>query len=201
MKLGLITDIHEHVVNLKAALDALQKQQVDQIVVIGDLLEMGQRIEETCKLLADAKVIGVWGNHDFGLCGDDVHPDYRMRYSPAVFDYLNTLCARLVVKDCYFAHIEPWLNPEDIVDLWYFDGVPDSKEKLDRIFKNAPNRIMFAGHYHRWLAATPSELLDWNGERPLRLDQGPHFVVINALCEGSFATFDTVTSELVPYQL
>ncbi len=59
MKLGLITDIHEHVEHLRTALSLFRRKCVEQIVVIGDMLEMGVRIEETCQLLAGAKVIGV----------------------------------------------------------------------------------------------------------------------------------------------
>ncbi|TWU33901.1 metallophosphoesterase family protein [Novipirellula artificiosorum] len=68
MKLGIITDIHEHVEQLQAVLDELDKQAVDQIVMVGDVVETGERVEETCQLLSNAGVIGVWGNHDFGLC-------------------------------------------------------------------------------------------------------------------------------------
>ena len=37
MKLGLITDIHEHVELLRLALDRFANNQVDQVVVIGNL--------------------------------------------------------------------------------------------------------------------------------------------------------------------
>ncbi len=58
MKLGLITDIHEHVENLRTALDRLSREKVDQFVMIGDVFETGQRIEETCRLLAESQSIG-----------------------------------------------------------------------------------------------------------------------------------------------
>ena len=51
MKLGLITDIHEHVEHLRTALDRFHSEGVDQVVLIGDVLEMGKRMEETCRLL------------------------------------------------------------------------------------------------------------------------------------------------------
>ena len=70
MKLGLLTDIHEQVELLCIALDRFRHEQVDQVVVIGDVFEIGQRIEETCRLLAEAKAVGVWGNHDYGLCSN-----------------------------------------------------------------------------------------------------------------------------------
>ena len=116
MKLGLLTDIHENVEHLQRALDRFQAEDVDQIVVIGDVFEMGKRIEETCRLLTHAKAIGVWGNHDFGLCfePDDV---IRAKYSSIVIDYMTSLRPRLDVVGCHFTHVEPWLNPEDIADL------------------------------------------------------------------------------------
>lgn len=68
MKLGLITEIHEHVVTLRRALAHLAELGASKIVMIGDVVEMGRRLEGTCPLLAEAQVVGVWGNHDFGLC-------------------------------------------------------------------------------------------------------------------------------------
>ena len=199
MKLGLITDIHEHVEFLRLALDRFANIQVDQVVVIGDVCEMGKRLEETCRLLSDVKAIGVWGNHDFGLC---VTPDdhARAKYSAAVIDYMTSLRPRMEVGNCHFAHVEPWLNPEDVADLWYFEGPPDEHQNLGRIFDAVPHRIMFAGHYHKWLLVTPQGIADWRGDSPIRLSgDDRYFVVVGALCEGWSATFDTDTSELIPY--
>ncbi|MGE0606880.1 MAG: metallophosphoesterase [Pirellulales bacterium] len=104
MKLGLITDIHEQVDHLQSALGLLHKHPVDQIVLIGDVAATGERIVETCRLLAEAKVIGVWGNHDFGLC---VEPDERTRrrFSSATLDFMSTLRPRLDVGGCHFMHV------------------------------------------------------------------------------------------------
>ena len=198
MKLGLITDIHEHVEHLRTALDHFRRKGVEQIVVIGDVFEMGVRIEETCQLLADAKTIGVWGNHDFGLCVD-LDDDIRAKYPPVVIDFMTSLRPRLDVGGCHFTHVEPWLNPEDVADLWYFEGPPDHHGKLERIFNAVPNRVMFAGHYHKWLLVKPDGISEWNGDTPIHLEHGRYFVVVGALCEGQFAIFDTDTSELLPF--
>jgi hypothetical protein len=197
MKLGLLTDIHEHVENLRSALDSFAGQEVDQVVVIGDVCETGEWIEETCRLLAEAGAVGVWGNHDFGMC---VEPSEKMRtkYPAVVLDFMTSLQPRLEIEGCYFAHVEPWLNPEELTDLWYFDGPPDEHGKLDRIFDAVPHRIMFAGHYHKWLLAAPDGIKDWKGDHPVNLAKG-RFVLIGALCEGRFAVFDTDSSELVPF--
>lgn len=197
MKLGLITDIHEHVDNLRIALDYFQNVSVDQVVMIGDVFRMGKHIEETCQLLKDANVVGVWGNHDFGLCVN-VNQELKEQYPPVVNEYMTSLKPRLDVADCHFTHIEPWLDPENIEDLWYFEGPPDRAGNLARIFDSVPSRIMFVGHYHKWLLADPEEIQQWAGECSIELGDGRHFVVVDALCEGSFATFDTESSLLVP---
>ena len=198
MKLGLITDIHEHVGHLRTALEHFRREKVEQIVVIGDVFAMGERIEETCRLLADVNAIGVWGNHDFGLCVD-LDDDIREKYPPVVIGFMASLRSRLDVGGCHFTHVEPWLNPEDVADLWYFEGPPDEHGELDRIFNAVPNRVMFAGHFHKWLLATPDGISEWKGKSPIRLDRGRYFVVVGALCEGQFALFDTDTSELLPF--
>lgn len=198
MKLGLLTDIHEHVEHLHTALDLFRTENVDQVVVIGDVLAMGHRIEETCRLLSEANAIGVWGNHDYGLCVEPMANDCA-KYGDIVIRFMTSLRPRLQIEDCYFAHVEPWLNPEDVADLWYFDGPPDQHEKLDRIFNAASCRLSFAGHFHKWLLATPDRVEEWKGGKPIRLEAGRFFVVIGALCEGRFAIFDTRTSELIPF--
>src|SRR5579863_4853442 len=103
MKLGLITDIHEHVEFLRAALVRLRAAEVDQIVMIGDVIGMAQQVEETCRLLAQANAIGVWGNHDFGL-RVNLSDEMRRRYSPVVVNYMASLRPRLEVHGCLFTH-------------------------------------------------------------------------------------------------
>ena len=74
-----------------------------------------------------------------------------------------------------------------------------AKLGLGQALSAVPNRVMFAGHYHKWLLATPDEISNWNGERPIRLlDNQRYFVVVGALCEGRYAVFDTDTSGLMP---
>ena len=153
MRLALIADIHERVEFLRAALDRFRQEQVDRVIVLGDVFETGEQIVETCHLLAEAQAVGVWGNHDFGLC-DNPSDKIRAKYPAAVTEYMTTLRPRLELDGCYFAHVEPWLDPEDIHDLWFVEGPPDSDGRLKQIFGAVPNRLMFAGHYHRWLLAT-----------------------------------------------
>jgi len=198
MKLGLLTDVHEYVDRLRVALDVFRQERVDQVVFLGDATCIGEQLEETCRLLQEAGAIGVWGNHELGLCHE---PDaaVRARYPGAVMDFMSSLRPSLELGECHFSHVEPWLDPRDPAEINYFEGPPDSPAKLDRIFAAVPQRLLFAGHYHRWLLATPETIDNWTGERPVRLTQGRYFVVVGAVCDGRFAILDTDTAELTPF--
>ena len=200
MKLGLLTDIHEHVDHLRAALGHFRRDQIDQIVVIGDIFEMGKNLDESCRLLTEASAIGVWGNHDFGLC---VQPSdrCRSRYAPDTIRFMMSLQPRLVRWGCHFSHIEPWLDPHKIEDLWYFEGPPCQPGQVDRIFDSVPQRIIFSGHYHQWMKVSSHGIDTWRGENPIHLTDDRYFVVVGALFNGQYATFDTESFELVPFQL
>jgi hypothetical protein len=71
--------------------------------------------------------------------------------------------------------------------------------KTARIFNAVPNRLILAGHYHKWLLVTPDRIIDWSGDVPVNLADGRYFVVVGALCEGHYAILDTSTSELLPF--
>jgi predicted phosphodiesterase len=199
MKLGILADIHEQTRQLRNAIAVLQRNGAERFVVVGDVFETGKRMEETTGLLQEVGAVGVWGNHDIGLCFD---PDEKAceRYSAAVLTFMGGLQPRLEIGGCLFTHVEPWLDPHKVEDLWYFDGPPDSPEKLARSFEAVPHRVLFMGHFHRWLLGTPDGVLPWRGEGPVRLDhRARHLVVVHAVWDGNCALFDTETNELVPF--
>lgn len=198
MRLGLVADVHEDVDNLRWALELFHGERVDQIVFLGDAMVLGERIDETCRVLSEAGVVGVWGNHELGLAYE---PDARARakYAPAVIDFMTTLKPRMEIGECHFSHVEPWLDPHDPAQINYYDGPPDSAEGLARIFSTGTWRIHFGGHYHQWMLATLDGIQPWSGEHPVRLDQGRHFVTIRAACLGSCAIHDTDSHLLTPF--
>jgi hypothetical protein len=197
MRLGLLADIHEHVEELRHAIDVLRDHGADRFVVLGDVFETGRRIDETVALLREVAAVGVWGNHDFGLCCDPAEA-VRLRYSPAVLDFLGSLRPRLEIDGCLFTHVEPWLDPHNLEDLWYFDGPPDTPAKLARSFAAVPHRVLVLGHFHRWLLGSPAGVSPWRGDGPVSLGGERHLVVVHAVHAGWCAVFDTDTNDLIP---
>ncbi len=196
--LGLITDIHEDCDGLRRALDSLRRAGAERIVSLGDVCENGERIDESCRLLSEAGAIGVWGNHDYGLCTLP-HEDLASHFDPLTVGLMRGFTSHLVIEGCRFSHIEPGLDPHDLGDLWSSYGPPVEPERLARIWSAVPERWMFMGHLHRWFATTPEGALEWAGECPLILQrERQSLVVLGALCNGCWASFDTATGTLVP---
>jgi predicted phosphodiesterase len=200
MKLGILSDIHEANDLLRAALAGLSACGAERFVVLGDLFETGRAVRETVAILAEAGAVGVWGNHDLGLVLD---PDerFRTRYGEEVLAYCATLRGRYEEADCLFTHAQAWMDPADLEQPWYLHDCPETPDLLARNFTAMPHRILFQGHYHRWLAATPDGRLPWQGEAPLRMGEGRYLVVIHAVCNGWCALHDTDTSELRPVRI
>ena len=95
MRIGILADIHESLDELRWASAVLKDHGADCLVVLGDVCETHRRLEETVAFLDDAGAIGVWGNHDFGLCLDNQTDANRSRYSERLLRYMGRLLPRL----------------------------------------------------------------------------------------------------------
>jgi hypothetical protein len=200
VRIGIVADIHECVEPLARALAEFRRRGVDQIVNLGDacdMLSLG-RAGEVVQLLHDHGAVGVWGNHDFGACYD-VQEDVRQRTPREVLGYLSTMQPQLVLADCRFSHVEPWLDPHQIEELWYCEGPPDTAEKAHRSFAAVSERCLFIGHFHHWRVMTCQGEVPWDGVGPLKL-QPPsrHLVLVSAVLEGWCGLYDTEESLLTP---
>jgi predicted phosphodiesterase len=114
MRIGLVTDIHDHVEPLARAL-GLFRRGVDRVVTLGDSCDAftrQSRAAEFVELLRGANAIGVWGNHDLGLC-HDVDGHTRLRYPAAVLDFKATRKPWFVLGDFHFSQVEPSVGPYD----------------------------------------------------------------------------------------
>ena len=85
-------------------------------------------------------------------------------------------------------------------DLWAFDGVPATDAQAERSFEAVPERILFLGHFHRWLAMRRrGGRVEWDEVSPIGLG-GPdrYLVVVGPVAEGWCAMLETEQFELTP---
>lgn len=204
MRIGIVTDIHDETALLAEALAALRAENVDRIVSLGDTTDLHGKSQDAsgvAGLLERYGVVGVWGNHDHGLCRD-VSDDAKAKFPPETLAYMATMHPRLVIEGCHFSHVEPWLNPELVEDMWCFDGRPEDDDRYPKSFAAVPHRLAFMGHCHRWLVVSESGRVAWNGAAPFAFEYGKRYLVVIApLFNGCFAILDTERGVLEPRQL
>jgi hypothetical protein len=201
MLLGLLADIHEAVPELDRALAEFRRRGVDRVVNLGDACDIygaAGRTGDVVDRLRAAGAVGVWGNHDVGLC-HDVSAAVRQKADPAVLSFMAGMRPHLVLGDCRFSHVEPWLDAHTAEGLWYFDGPPETAAAANRSFTAVSERHLFVGHFHCWRALIPAGRLDWAGDRPLDLAAHTRsLVAVAAVVNGWCATFDTTAARLDP---
>jgi predicted phosphodiesterase len=201
MKIGIITDIHDHVAYLSAALRALVRESVEIIVSLGDASDLHgarNRVDDVAAILQHYRVLGVWGNHDMGLCRD-VPPEMQRIFVPTTLQYMATVEPFRQIANCHFSHVEPWLDPHKVEDIWNFFGRPETLDDFQKSFRAVPQRAIFVGHFHRWMAASDEGLLDWQAEAPLVMHADRRYlVVVGPLFRGDYAVLDTTNWVLSP---
>ncbi len=201
MILGILSDIHEDIERLTSALNSLRAMKPDRIIMLGDVFDHGDRIAEACRILAAAGAQGVWGNHDFGLCMDVVE-DLAARMDPGVLAFMATLRPNLTVADCLFQHVEPWLDPTQVEDLWQHFGPPEGVTRIERALRESPKRVCFMGHLHHWVVANEEGPVILGEPRSMTLDPSRRwFLAIGAVCDGWAAAYDTDSGLLTPIAL
>jgi len=197
MRLGLLADIHEAVDPLRAAVAELRARRVDAFVVLGDVLDNGDRVDETVALLRDLPGFGVWGNHDFGLCGD-VGDSALARFSPRVLEYFGRLRPSVIVEGTLFQHIDPHLDPGQFIDLWTF---PTASERIAGLARGSHRRA-FVGHLHNWGVFTTERQLPWEGEEPFHYEtEWRYLTVVHAVVSGWCGLFDSDRDMLEPLRV
>jgi DNA repair exonuclease SbcCD nuclease subunit len=204
MRLGLVSDVHNHAAELCRALDLFRAHEVEQVVTIGDTYDAFAPPDgalEVAALLSACRAVGVWGNHDFALCRD-VSVSQRARFKPTVLEFMRAMRPSLEIDGCYFSHKDASVDANDPLQLWSIEEEPlDLLARATAGLTTMPFDRQFVGHYHRWWAATPNGRINWDGSEPLLLQPGErYFVVVAAVFQGWCAVFDTASGVLRPLQ-
>ena len=64
MRIGFISDIHGNFTALEAVLADIKKQQIDQLICLGDTVSLGPQPQEVLYALREWNAITIMGNHD-----------------------------------------------------------------------------------------------------------------------------------------
>ncbi|TFV62348.1 metallophosphoesterase [Geodermatophilus sp. DF01-2] len=158
MRIGVLSDVHANLPALRAALEALSRRGVDQLLVAGDLVGYGTQPNECVTTLAEVGARCVLGNHDLFVL-DRLPPTrfpelarrsaqlHRSWLSAEVRSFLESLPMALSVGAVHMAH-GSLDSPEE-----YVVSEHRAFELLARLTDVAPGAdTLVLGHTHQqWL--------------------------------------------------
>ena len=167
MKIGLISDIHGNLEALTAALQSLEKRNVDRLYCLGDMVGYGANPRECLELVREKAEIMLLGNHDAAAAGIESLEHFNPYAREAAIWTQRILSAEQ-------RHFLAGLPYEEIRgEMHLVHSAPAHPEEWDYIFSaldaycqfaSAQARDCFVGHSH-----VPGEY--WEGAGEGRLDR------------------------------
>ena len=151
MKLALISDIHGNLEALTAVLEDIDKQQVDKIHCLGDVVGYGSEPTACLELVNKTCDIKLMGNHEYVILGLESPDNYthiarisaewtRSRLTDRDFSFITDFEMDRSLDNLYLVHSSPF-EPEQ----WHYILSP---EEAAQAFERLEGWLCFHGHSH-----------------------------------------------------
>jgi len=162
VKRAIISDVHGNLEALQAVLEDIDRQAVDAVYCLGDVVGYGPNPCECVKLVQDRCSVVILGNHDQGALFDpegfnsgaerairwtrnqiELHDRLPRNSGTRVADFLGEMARNHVDGEALFVHgsarrpLDEYVFPEDIYNPL----------KMEFLFELVP-RFCFQGHTH-----------------------------------------------------
>ena len=158
MRVALISDLHGQYVALRAVLDEVRDEGVEQVICLGDVATLGPRPIEVIERLRDDGIPCIMGNHDAFL----LQPELLRTYTEAPPVVAAVHWCRQLLSDAHFAFIgsfQDTLRVElDGAVLQLYHGTPEShltdmlathsSEEIDAFLGDVQGDAFAGGHTH-----------------------------------------------------
>jgi predicted phosphodiesterase len=208
VRYGIISDIHGNIEALTASLQALEREKVDTIVCLGDVVGYGANPEECVNAVRANASLCILGNHDAAVAGRMDYSYYydaarhaldwcKARVSPDTLAWLQGLPYKHTVDTIDFCHGSP-VCPEEFEYVF-------TKEKAKELLKYREqlNWVTFIGHSHltRSFALSADEAYNVKGPEFVVRKDYKYIITVGSVGQprdydprSCCAVFDTATS-------
>jgi putative phosphoesterase len=144
MKVGIFSDVHGHLAELKKTLALLEGHAVDKLICTGDLVDKGTESDAVVRLMKEREITCVQGNHD--LKARFIWLSYQEPLEGDTVDYLANLPLSLSYEwegiSLYFCHSNPWHDPS----FYIYPTRPLILHQ--QVAEATPEKIIVMGHTH-----------------------------------------------------
>ena len=156
MRLAVLSDIHGNLSALRAVLDDIARQNVDQIVNLGDSFSGPLDAAGTADLLAELNLPTVRGNHDRLLVD---RPKSEMgnweawvidEITPATLDWCRTMPLTQEVDGILLCHGTPQADDENWLDQRGSNArlIPRDLDEVRKRAEGVTHQLTLCGHTH-----------------------------------------------------
>ncbi|MFQ5648608.1 MAG: metallophosphoesterase family protein [bacterium] len=182
MKYAIISDIHGNLEALESVLDEIERQSVDSVLCLGDVVGYGPNPNECVELVRQRAQVILAGNHDYAPIGKlDIsyfNPWARTaiewtrgKLLDSSVEFLLSLPLKLEVDGFTIVHSTP-NQPEE----WnYIITIGDAVKN----FPEFQSQVCFIGHSHVPMVISLDEKDSCRvvKENPLRLEDGLRYII------------------------
>jgi diadenosine tetraphosphatase ApaH/serine/threonine PP2A family protein phosphatase len=155
MRIAVIADIHSNSEALASVLAQLDREGIEAILNLGDLVGYNASPNECLELLQDRQAWSLAGNHDLALLDPERAQNFniiayealmwcRQQMRPEFLEFLQGLPLLRKLPGSFLAcHGTP--SSPDTYIAYHFQG----KRVLTELYKHSDLRVCFFGHTHR----------------------------------------------------
>jgi diadenosine tetraphosphatase ApaH/serine/threonine PP2A family protein phosphatase len=155
MRLAVIADIHSNSEALASVLAQLDREGVEAILNLGDLVGYNASPNECLELLQSRQAWSLAGNHDLALLEPERAQNFniiayealmwcRQQIRPEFLEFLQGLPLLRKLPGSFLACHGTPANPDTYI-AYHFQG----KRVLTDLYKHSDLRVCFFGHTHR----------------------------------------------------
>jgi len=151
VRVGIFSDVHANLEALEIVLKAIEYENVDKTICVGDLVGYGPDPNQCIEKVMEIADIVVAGNHDYAACGM-LSTEYFNEYAKMAIDWTSRV---IETKFTYILSNLPLTVIEDEITVvhatpeapggWhYILDIADAQ----RSFRALKNSLCFVGHSH-----------------------------------------------------
>lgn len=186
MRIAIIADIHGNLVSFEAVLADIEREQVDQIICLGDIATIGPQPNAVIARMRELGYLCAIGNHESWLL--DLNLLDKLKGAPAWFVESIRWCATQLSGDDldFFRSFPPTIKLalDEEVSLLGFHGSPNSDlesiypmtppEELEKLLAGHTARVLAGAHTHAQMLRQHKGMLIINpGSVGIPFDQAP----------------------------
>ena len=182
MRYAIISDIHSNLEALESVLDQIEKEQVDKIFCLGDVVGYGPNPNECIELIRDKCELILTGNHDYA-CVEPSELYYFNRFAKQAINwsldhiteenlqFLSKFTFKTTLNNILYTHANPH-TPE----TWeYVLSIDDAIFN----FSQFTEHICFIGHSHKPIIyiEDKKQKYTFNEEREIELQPDCRYII------------------------